>query len=100
VSKLLTALALLMTLAQASGALALADVDFCATACAGETREQGCPPSADCCACCATAPSTTIDRPAVRRLDERTRALPSARLERLPLPTVADVFHVPLRAAA
>jgi hypothetical protein len=45
-----------MTLAQASGALALLDVDFRATSCAGELSDPACPPSADCCACCATAP--------------------------------------------
>jgi hypothetical protein len=100
VSKLLVAVALAMTLAQASGALALLDVDFCDASCAGESRDAGCPPTAECCACCAVPPSLRAERAAAPALSARETPLPEARGERPPLPDPVDVFHVPLRAAA
>jgi hypothetical protein len=100
VSKLLAALALVMTFAQASGALALWDVDFCATSCAGELSDPACPPSADCCACCASVPGARAVGAADVALQPPTFALAFARPLRLPPSGPADVFHVPLPAAA
>jgi hypothetical protein len=100
VSKLLAALALVMMLAQSSGALALAGVDACSAPCAGESRDAGCVPAADCCACCAVPPSASTVRPALAGLPPISASLPSERALRPPRPAPADVFHVPLRASA
>ena len=100
VSKLLAALALVMLLAQASGALALAGIDACAAPCAGESQDSGCAPTADCCACCAVPPSASSVRPTLSGLAPASAPLPSARVERPPRPAPADVFHVPLLASA
>ena len=94
------ALALVMLLAQSSGALALVGVDACASPCSGESQDAGCVPTADCCACCAVSPSVSGVRPALAGLPPASASLPSARVERLPRPEPADVFHVPLRASA
>jgi hypothetical protein len=103
VGRLLVAIALVMTLAQASGALAFAAVDACTDPCAAqspEAPERGCPPSADCCSCCAAPPATSVARPMLVLLPASSTALAAARSERPPLPKAADVFHVPLASAA
>jgi hypothetical protein len=100
VGRFLVAIALVMTLAQASGTLAFAAIDACSDPCPAESPDQGCPPSSDCCSCCATAPSTTFARPALVWLGAASVPLPAAPAERPPPPAAADVFHVPLAIAA
>jgi hypothetical protein len=99
-SRLLAAVALVMCLAQSSGALSLLQIDFCAEPCPVGTQDGGCLPTSECCACCASPRSQVGEAsPPVPQPSDTVR-LSSADPHTLVLTDPNEVFHVPRVAAA